>query len=113
MNKQYPLVGNAVWIKKDDKVLLAIRSHAKRAGGGTWHPPGGHLEMFETIEECAVRETKEEAGIEVSNLRLMTIDEDPYREAGTHYITFHYAADWLSGEPQNNEQESGEWSWFS
>lgn len=30
--------------------------------------PGGHVEINETIEECAIREIKEETGLEISSL---------------------------------------------
>ncbi len=68
--------------------------------------------MFETIEECAIRETREEAGVEVENVRLITFHEDARREKGTHYVTFVYAADWKSGTPRPQEGETQEWSWF-
>jgi 8-oxo-dGTP diphosphatase len=112
MTQQYPLVGNAVWIRKDGKVMLAKRSVQKKAGAGTWCPTGGHLEMFETLEECAVRETLEESGVEIANIRLINFMEDPAPEFGTHYLTFHYVADWKSGEPRPQEGESEEWDWF-
>jgi 8-oxo-dGTP diphosphatase len=112
MKQQHPLVGNAVWIQKDGKVMLAKRAAVMKKGAGTWCPPGGHVEMFETVAECAMREVMEEAGVEVENLRLITISEDPHRDTGSHYITFHYAADWKSGEPRPQEGESEEWHWF-
>ena len=42
-----PLVGVAVMIIRDGKVLFGKRlaSH----GTGTWHLPGGHLEFMETV----------------------------------------------------------------
>ena len=110
---KFPLLGNAVWVRKDRKVLLARRAGAKRSGAGTWCPPGGHVEMFETIEECAIREVHEEAGIEIERIRFITFSEDPFRENGTHYVTFHYVADWKSGEPRPQEGESEDWNWFA
>ena len=32
---------------------------------GAWVLPGGHIEVGESLEECAVREIKEETGIEI------------------------------------------------
>ena len=32
---------------------------------GTWVLPGGHIDVGETFEECAVREILEETGIEI------------------------------------------------
>lgn len=77
-----------------------------------WCPPGGHVEMFETIEQCAIRETREEASIEIENVRLMRFIEDSTRTDGTHYVTFHFVADWKSGEPMPQRGETEEWYWF-
>ena len=32
---------------------------------GAWVLPGGHIEVGESLEECAVREIKEETGINI------------------------------------------------
>ena len=47
-----------------------------------WTLPGGGIESGETREEAAVRETKEEAGIDVEVVRLLF--RRPY-SAGTEY----------------------------
>ena len=112
MTQQHPLVGTAVWIRKNGKIMLAKRAPQKKSGAGTWAPPGGHLEMLETIEECVIRETREEASIEIDNIRLMTFVEDIHVDLNVHYVTFHYVADWKSGEPQPQVGESEEWHWF-
>ena len=111
MSQTHPLIGTAVWVRKDGKYLLGVRT--KKTGTGTWCPPGGHLEMFETLEECVVRETREEASIEIDNIRFLCFGENPFPEGGTHYITMHYEADWESGEPAVLLSEVSKWDWFS
>jgi len=108
-----PLIGTAVWVRKEGRILLAKRAKEKQHGAGEWCPPGGHLEMLETLEQCAIRETQEETGLELANLRLMHIVEDPRPDAGIHYVTFVYVADWVSGEPRPQKGESDEWHWFA
>ena len=49
-----PLVGIAVIVIKEDRVLLDKRKNSH--GSGTWAFPGGHLEFKESIEDCAIRE---------------------------------------------------------
>lgn len=49
------------FIIKDDKVLL-IR-HKKL---GFWLPPGGHIESNELPDEAAIREVKEEVGLNIT-----------------------------------------------
>ena len=44
-----------------------------RADTNTWGIPGGSMELYETIEETAIRELKEEADISADELELVTI----------------------------------------
>lgn len=111
MNTQRPKVGIGVIIVKDGKVLMGLRL-SKNNGTGTWHPPGGHLEYGESWEECARRETLEEAGIEITNVRFAAAVNDIYPDEQLHYVTIFMRADHLRGEPRTCEPEkcSG-WSW--
>lgn len=75
-----PLIGvGATTLVFNDKqeLLLNLRSDT-----GTWGIPGGSMELYETIEETAVRELKEEAGITADRLELSTVlsGEDFYFE---------------------------------
>ncbi|MEK6901677.1 MAG: NUDIX domain-containing protein, partial [Nanoarchaeota archaeon] len=83
MNK-VPQVGVGVLIVKNNKVLLGKRKNAH--GEGTWCPPGGHLEFGESFEDCARRETFEETGISIKNIRFITATNDIFSEE-KHYIT--------------------------
>jgi len=47
------------------KVLLTMRSRKMRVFPRAWVLPGGHLDPGETLEACAVREIKEETGINI------------------------------------------------
>ncbi len=106
-----PKVGVGVCVRKDGKILMG-----KRKGGyepGAWCFPGGHLEMNEHPETCAIRETREEINIKIKNLRFITFTSDLYTSAGAHYITLFYVADWSHGEVQLMEPDKcEEWNWF-
>ena len=111
MNEKLPNVGTAVFILKDGRVLLGkrISSH----GRGSWHPPGGYLEMFETGEECVVREAKEETGLDIGSVRFITATNDMFKAEGKHFVTLHYAAEWKGGRVENREPDKHEgWDWF-
>lgn len=58
-------VGVAVFVrnKHSDKFILMKRN--VEHGKGTWGLPGGHLEVGESIKQCAVREVKEELGVKL------------------------------------------------
>ncbi|WP_344447389.1 NUDIX hydrolase, partial [Kitasatospora nipponensis] len=53
-------------VVREDGRVLAIR----RADNGTWEPPGGVLELGETVEDGVRREIYEETGIKVTVDRL-------------------------------------------
>lgn len=108
--RELPKIGMGIWIRKNGTVLLGKRRGAN--GAGSWCPPGGHLEMFEDWAACARRETKEEAGIEIENIRFITATNDSNPAVGKHYVTLHCAADWLSGEASDVEPDKmGDWRW--
>lgn len=105
-----PLVGVAVIVLHDKKVLIGKRigKHAPNV----WGFPGGHLEFGESIEECAQRETLEEAGITIKNLRLGPFTNDVFKEEQKHSVTHFAIADYESGEVEVKEPEKcSEWIW--
>lgn len=53
-------------VVNDEGLVLAIR----RRDNGHWEPPGGVLELDETIEAGLVREIREETGLTVTPERL-------------------------------------------
>ena len=82
-----PHVGVAVIIEDDNKVLLMRRKGAHEEG--TWCFPGGKLDFFEKITDCAIRETKEEVGLTITNLRIDNkFTNDMFIREDLHYITF-------------------------
>lgn len=68
-----------VLTKEEPKVLLIQR--ANEPFKGCWAFPGGFMEMDETTEQCAIRELKEETGLEVSEITEIgcysKVDRDP------------------------------------
>ena len=106
-----PRVGVGVCIIKDDKILLGKRKNAH--GEGTWCFPGGHLEFQESWEDCARRETLEETGLQIKDVRFATSTNDIFALEGKHYITIFMVAQYASGEAKILEPEKCEaWEWF-
>jgi 8-oxo-dGTP pyrophosphatase MutT (NUDIX family) len=99
---------NAVVIQ-DNKILLG-----KRADNGLWDTFGGLVEVGETLAEAAVREAKEEAGIEVKAARLMAVFDS--RLWGTVPVAqlyhVHFLCDLVSGTPTTSNEVT-EVDWFS
>ena len=106
-----PKIGVGVIIVKDKKILLGKRKNSH--GDGTWSFPGGHLEFNEAIEECAVREVKEETDLNITNIRMASFTNDIFEKEKKHYVTLYMLAS-TSGEPRLMEPEKCErWQWFN
>ncbi len=103
-------VGVGVAIFKDGKVLLGKRQGSH--GVGQYAGTGGHLEYMESFEDCAKRETREETGIEITNVRFLCLS-NLKEYAPKHYVDVGLIADWLSGEPRVMEPDKVEsWDWY-
>jgi 8-oxo-dGTP diphosphatase len=112
MSDDKPIIkaGIGVMIFKDGKILLGKRKNAH--GGGDYAFPGGHLEYMESFADCARRETREETGMEIANIRFQYL-YNLKEYAPKHYVHIGLTADWLAGEPQNSEPEKCEgWDWY-
>lgn len=66
-----PLIGlgaTTLVFNKQNELLLNLRSDTN-----TWGIPGGSMELYETIEETAIRELKEETNITANSLELVSV----------------------------------------
>jgi 8-oxo-dGTP diphosphatase len=102
MSEDRPKVGIGIMIIKDGKVLFGKRKNAH--GDGEYSFPGGHLEHGESLVDCAKRETKEETGVEIDNVRLLCVSNEK-RYMPKHYVNIGFIADWKSGEPHVTEPD--------
>ncbi|MDQ3124062.1 MAG: NUDIX hydrolase [Pseudomonadota bacterium] len=90
-----PAVG--VVCLRGDSVLLIRRGTPPRQG--EWSLPGGRIETGERAVDAALRELREETGVEAEITGLIDVVDGLFPEAGRHYVLIDYAARWLSGEP--------------
>ncbi len=109
-NEQRPRVGLGVIVTKDGKVLLGQRKGKDE--DGTWGLPGGSLDYNEELEDCAIRETLEECGITIKNLRRGPYVNAMHYANEKHFLVVLMIADWAAGEPAVKEPERfSEWRW--
>jgi ADP-ribose pyrophosphatase YjhB (NUDIX family) len=83
---QNPRVLVSCLVEWKGSILLCKRARAP--ADGRWTPPAGFMEMGETLEQAAVRETREETGIELdaSALDLHIVSSVPWM--GEVYVGF-------------------------
>lgn len=91
-------------VLRGEEILLGRSPHF---APGVYSALAGYVEAGESIEACLHREIREEAGIEITNLRWFASQSWPY----PHSLMFGFFADYLSGElcPQPGEIEDLQW----
>ena len=99
-NPVQPVAGVSVCVVRDGLVLLVKR--ANKAAHGLWSLPGGRIELGEPVRDAALRELKEETGIEAELIRLLDcidiIHKNPSGLIEAHFILTVYGARWTRGK---------------
>lgn len=113
--EDYIRVGcGAIIINDKREVLLLKRASDARTEPGQWSRPGGQVEFGESAADAAVREVKEEAGIEVEVIRQLEFTENVASDGSKHWIALGFLARHVSGEIENVEpHKHDEIRWFS
>jgi 8-oxo-dGTP diphosphatase len=97
-----------VIVRRGDEVLLLLRANTGYMDGH-WAVPAGHVERGESAVAAAVRELKEEVGLDVDGADLVPVtamhrtggNGDPIDER----VDFFFMASTWSGEPRLMEPE--------
>lgn len=111
--KLIPRVGIGVLIfNSKNQILLGRRKSSH--GRGDYGPPGGHLEFGETLEDCAIREVKEETNLTIENPRFLTITNDVFVSENKHYLSVFMTAFFPEGQVIVNMEPEKKlsWQWF-
>ncbi len=97
-----------VFITRGEHVLLLHGAPTKRIWANKYNGIGGHIERDEDVYAAALREVREETGLEVENLRLVgliNIDGDQ----PTGIMLFVFTAQSPSGDPIPSGEGTLEW----
>lgn len=94
-----------VLVKRDDDVLLA-----RKPGwaSGRYGLVAGFLDFGESLEECAIREVREETGIEICNVRYVGSQNWPFPAQ----VMAGFVADYAGGDIVVDRNELEDASWF-
>jgi 8-oxo-dGTP diphosphatase len=84
---------------RDDRPVVIIQRDAEPKG---WALPGGFVNMGETVEAAAVREAREETGLDVELTELLGVYSEPGRDPRGHTISIVYIAQ-ARGKPKGGD----------
>ncbi len=106
-----PRVGVAALIIEEGKILLGKRIHSH--GSETWSPPGGHLEFGERVDDCVIREVREETGLVAKKVIAGPWTNDFFHKEQKHYISLFMIVTEFTGKPLVLEPDKClQWKWF-
>jgi ADP-ribose pyrophosphatase len=94
-------------LKKDGKYLLV--QEKQPSDYGLWCLPVGHVDKGEEIETAAVREVKEETGLDVRLIKEIAL----YHESAIKKVKHIFSAEIIGGELIAQEKEILDVKWLS
>lgn len=102
-------------INNQNQILLQRRSANKKFNPNKWALCAGHVDAYESLEDAAIREIKEEIGIDVTKNDLHKYGEKELslNESNSHITYFYY----IKTNKKENElkiqvEELSEVRWF-
>lgn len=107
-----PWIGIGAVVFRGEDVLLVRSSKGSRRG--QWSIPGGAQHVGETIFEAAIREIREEAGIEIAPLEIITAVDSIRRDAAGrtrfHFTLVDVLAEWRAGDlVPGDDADAADW----
>ncbi len=89
---------------KDRKILLVPHYYAN--GSSRWYLPGGRVEHLEPLNRAAVREFREETGLDIERLCLLEVVESVKPDRASHSVTVVYTATIVGGSLRAEDTSS-------
>lgn len=84
---------------RDEPAVVVVRRRNPPQG---WALPGGFVDCGETVRRAAVREAREETGLDVEVHALLGVYSHPERDARGHTVSIVFVAA-AAGDPQGND----------
>ena len=103
-----PAPGVAVLVVENERVLLGQR--VSEPGAGLWAIPSGYIEYDEDFLAAAIRETKEETGLDIAIQTILHI-ETAFLSPRHHFLTVYLLAH-VTGGALTLSEETAALAWF-
>ncbi|KKP23890.1 MAG: hypothetical protein SZ59_C0003G0114 [candidate division TM6 bacterium GW2011_GWF2_28_16] len=100
----------AVFLKDNNKILFLKRTK-NGWGYGNYTLPGGSVDANESIRMAAIREIKEEVGVDIKekDLKFLHVTNIKIKEKEEPLLGFYFLVDNFFGEPKNIEPDKCEY----
>ena len=95
------ILTNMCMVYDGDRILVQERVKSDWAGIVF---PGGQVEEKEAFVDSAIREVKEETGLDIANVQLCGVKQWTHHEGKFRYIVFFYKTNVFSGELKSSEE---------
>lgn len=102
ISKTITLTVDPIIITSDKKLILVKRAFDPYKDD--WAFPGGIVEYGETVESAAIREAKEETGLDVRIERLLGVYSDPKRDPRGHFVSVCFLCEPVGGTLKTSEE---------
>lgn len=115
--KKHPPATQAGERAGGDKILILLIKPSGKTHDSErkWTFPKGWMDAGEKPEETAVREVKEEAGIEAKIIEKLGSIKYTFKWEGENIfkIVAYYLMEYISGDPKDHDFEVAEAGWFA
>ena len=103
-------LGTLVYLKQNGKTLMLHRVKKEQDfHEGKWNGLGGKLDPGETPEECAIREVKEESGLDLKALKLRGIITFPLFDQVDDWYVYLFTGTEFSGDLIDSPEGDLKW----
>ncbi len=109
-NYAIPAIGVLVYNQKNEVLLVKNPKYLDH-----WTIPGGKVDKGESIEETAKREIREETGLEINNLKFISLENSldyKYFPKDKHFVLLNYIAK-ESGGKIKKSREVSDYIWIN
>lgn len=106
-------VVSAIILDEENKKIVLVNN--KKGDSCYWSYPGGAVEDGETLEQAVIRETKEEAGLDIGLTGgIQSVREAFFHEKGHHVVFFTFYGKIIGGDmkPTDPDGEVVDVRWF-
>lgn len=103
--------GGALVVDERGRLLLVRRAHEPFLG--CWDIPGGFCHQREHPADAAIRELREETGLEAETTGLVGMYIDDYGDTGEVTLNVYFTARRTGGSERPDPEEVAEIGWFA